>query len=211
MFALALDTDLQLQLYERRHAPELFALIDQNRATLERWFPWPAGVQEPDDLFGFIDGSLETFSKRQGFEGGLRMDGRLVGGLGVHAVDRETARGEIGYWLAPSAQGRGVMTRAVASLIRYLFDEDGFERAEIRCLPDNRRSRAIPERLGFREEGTLRRMGLLRGRPYDHVVYGLLKSEWQARRDEARPLFGADSDPTPDDANGGDPAAPEEA
>ena len=193
MFALDLGGGLTLQLYERRHAPELFSLIDQNRAMLDRWFPWPASTRAPEDLHGFIDESLARFARQDGFEGGLRQDGRLVGGLGVHHVDREVGSGEIGYWLAQAAQGRGVITRAVAGLIRYLFEEDGFERIEIRCHPDNRRSRAVPERLGFREEGTLRRIGLLRGRPFDHVVYGLLKDEWQSARDEARPLVGAES------------------
>jgi ribosomal-protein-serine acetyltransferase len=193
MFALDLGDGLALHLYERRHAAELFALVDRNRALLERWFPWPDTTRAPEDLHPFIDESLARFARRDGFEGGLRADGRLVGGLGVHHVDREVGTGEIGYWLGQSAQGRGAMTRAVAGLVRYLFEEDGFARIEIRCHPDNVRSRAIPERLGFRQEGTLRRVGLLRGRPFDHVVYGLLEDEWRAARDEARPLRGAES------------------
>ncbi len=193
MFALDLGDGLTLQLYERRHAGELFALVDRNRAQLDRWFPWPQRTRAPEDLHAFIDESLQRFARRDGFEGGLRADGRLIGGLGVHHVDREVGSGEIGYWLAQAAQGRGFMTRAVAGLIRHLIEDERFERIEIRCHPDNLRSRAIPERLGFREEGTLRRVGLLHGRPFDHVVYGLLAEEWRAARERARPLAGADA------------------
>lgn len=193
MFSLALDDDLRLQLFERRHARELFALIDQNRATLHRWFPWVERTTSPDDVAAFIDRSLVRFAQRDGFEGGLRWHGRLVGGLGVHNVDRDDGSGEIGYWLAQSAQGQGLMTRAVAALVRHLFEEEGFVRVEIRCDPDNVRSCAVPERLGFQLEGRLRRAGLLRGRPFDHAVYGLLDDEWRAGRDAARPLFGADA------------------
>jgi ribosomal-protein-serine acetyltransferase len=53
---------------------------------------------------------------------------------------------------------------------------------EIRCEPENRRSRAIPERLGFREEGTLREVQRIGDRRTDLVVYGMLAPEWNARR-----------------------------
>jgi ribosomal-protein-serine acetyltransferase len=52
---------------------------------------------------------------------------------------------------------------------------------EIRAGVRNRRSRAIPERLGFRHEGTLRQAERLVGRYVDHAVYGLLVGEWRAR------------------------------
>lgn len=207
MFTLALDDDLRLQLYERRHAAELFALIDQNRATLHRWFPWVEETTSPDDVLDFIDRSLARFARRDGFEGGLRWHDRLVGGLGVHNVDRDGGSGEIGYWLAQPAQGKGLMTRAVAALVRHLFEQEGFVRIEIRCDPDNVRSRAIPERLGFRLEGRLRRAGVLRGRPFDHAVYGLLDDEWRAKRDAARPLFGADAEGDPAGRAGSDEEA----
>ena len=194
MFALDLGTGLALRLHERRHAAELFQLIDANRAMLQRWFPWPDAVHAPSDVLQFIDHSLQRFAAGDGFEGGLMLNGRLVGGLGVHTVDRAVGKGELGYWLAQSAQGHGVMTRAVAGLVRHNFTAEGLERVEIRCLPENQRSRAIPERLRFREEGTLRRVGLMRGRPYDHVVYGLLRDEWRATRDAGRLVVGAEAE-----------------
>jgi ribosomal-protein-serine acetyltransferase len=49
---------------------------------------------------------------------------------------------------------------------------------EIHCAPDNKRSRAIPERLGFREEARLRETELIRGRYLDGIVYGMLEPEW---------------------------------
>ncbi len=43
----------------------------------------------------------------------------------------------------------------------------------------NTRSRAIPERLGFTQEGKLRQMGYTRDGLADYVIYGLLADEWR--------------------------------
>jgi ribosomal-protein-serine acetyltransferase len=50
---------------------------------------------------------------------------------------------------------------------------------EIRARTDNEKSRAIPIRLGFKEEGILRQVDYNNDHYYDHVVYGLLKNEWK--------------------------------
>lgn len=57
---------------------------------------------------------------------------------------------------------------------------------EIHCAPDNKRSRAIPERLGFREEARLRETELVQGRYLDGIVYGMPESEWGRRTGEDR-------------------------
>jgi ribosomal-protein-serine acetyltransferase len=70
------------------------------------------------------------------------------------------------------------MTAAVRALIGHAFGVWGLHRIEIAAAVENARSRAIPERLGFREEG-VRRDGERHGERYlDLVVYSLLDSEW---------------------------------
>jgi ribosomal-protein-serine acetyltransferase len=68
------------------------------------------------------------------------------------------------------------MTRAVKALIDHAFGELGLHRVEIRAAAENRRSRAIPERLGFEQEGILREAERVGERYQDLVVYGLLAS-----------------------------------
>ena len=177
MFSLPIDDDLSVRLLEERHAPELYALIDANREHLSRWFPWVERTTEVAHTRDFLRRSLQKFADGNGFEAGIFRGEEHVGMIGLHYLHRDPGRTEIGYWLAADAQGAGVMTRAVRGLIRILFDDYGLERVEIRCHPENVRSRAVPERLGFRQEGVLRRVGMLRGEPFDHVVYGLLAEE----------------------------------
>jgi RimJ/RimL family protein N-acetyltransferase len=63
---------------------------------------------------------------------------------------------EIGYWLRTDATGAGYATEAVKLLVRLAFDLLQAERIEIRCDARNARSAAVPRRLGFVHEATLR-------------------------------------------------------
>ena len=103
------------------------------------------------------------------------IDGRLLGMVGLHA--RDTSMREIGFWAAPWARGRGVMTDAARLVLRFGFDVLHLERIEWQALVGNDASRRVAEKLGFRMEGT-RRAGLLhRGERLDGWVAGLLPGE----------------------------------
>lgn len=139
--------------------------------------PWAAG----QDLAGterFIAETEEQLSRGNGFQAALAPEGEIVGTVGFPVFDRVNRNANIGYWLAEEAQGRGTMTTAVGALLDHAFYELELHRVEIHCAPDNRRSRAIPERLGFREEALLREAELVGGRYLDSVVYGMLEGEW---------------------------------
>jgi ribosomal-protein-serine acetyltransferase len=185
MFRLPLDDDLDLALLEERHAPELAALVAENRAHLSRFLPWAADNDEGATR-AFLRGALEKFAHGNGFETGLRVRGELAGMLGVHYLDRVVGRTEFGYWLAQRFSGHGFMTRAVAGLTRVMFEQYGLNRVEIRCRPDNMPSRRVAERLGFRHEGTLRSVHPAgKDEPADLEVFGLLRNEWQRQERSA--------------------------
>ena len=164
---------LHLRLLEEADADELYALIDSDRAYLAEWMPWAAG-QTPDATAEFISRARRQFDAGDGFEGALVLDGRIVGAGGLHDVNREARRTSVGYWLAEGHQGRGLMTRMVRALADHAFGELGLNRVEIQVGTDNARSRAIPERLGFRQEGVLRDYERVGDRYLDIVVYSLL-------------------------------------
>lgn len=75
-------------------------------------------------------------------------------------------------------QGKGLMTKACETLVRHAFEDLGLNRVEIRAAVDNRKSRAIPERLGFQQEGVLRDAEWLYDRYADLVVYAMLAKDW---------------------------------
>lgn len=180
MFVLKVDRDLEIRQFSESDAETLFALADRNRASLREWLPW-ALEYSPEKTRPFIQSGLEKFARNQGFDGGLWLNGSLAGGIGVHAIDWAHRHTSLGYWLDAGCRGRGVVTRATRAVAGYLFDDLGLNRIEIRCGTGNRKSRAIPERLGFSQEGILREAQWIEGRPIDLVVYSLLRREWTAR------------------------------
>ena len=75
-------------------------------------------------------------------------------------------------------QGRGTMTRAVRTMVDHAFRSMGLHRVVITAAVHNDRSRAIPRRLGFVHEGTLRQAVRVGERYFDDAVYAMLAEDW---------------------------------
>jgi ribosomal-protein-serine acetyltransferase len=181
MFRQAVRESVELRLFELRHAEALLAHIAANREHLAVWLPELTAFETVDAAREFLRQCLDSFAKGNGVELGLWVEGELAGGIGLGNIQAESRSGMIGYWLGAAYQGRGLMTDAVRVLLDYAFGERKLNRVEITCPHDNTPSRHIPERLGFREEGTRRQSIWVHDRPHDEVIYGLLAAEWAAR------------------------------
>jgi ribosomal-protein-serine acetyltransferase len=176
MFSFDLGGGESLRLLEESDAGELYALIEADRADLSEWMPWAPG-QTLEDTRAFLRGRKQL-ADDDGFQAAIVIDGRTVGEIGYHRVEWQHRSTSIGYWLASAAQGRGTMTRAVRALVDWAFRGWRLNRVEVLAAPGNARSRAVVERLGFTEEGTLRQAERLGQRYLDNVVYSVLASEW---------------------------------
>lgn len=178
MFSSRIDDDLELRSLEEAHAEGLFALIEQNREYLREWLPWVDDNASVEDSKKFIESSLGQSAS------GIWYNGNLVGVIGYGTIDRLNRKASIGYWLGASFQGHGLMIKACRAMIEHSFGELGMNRVEIHCAAENKKSRAIPEKLGFVQEGTIQQGQLLYEHFVDLVVYGMLASEWQDFRAE---------------------------
>jgi ribosomal-protein-serine acetyltransferase len=178
-FSLSIDRDLELRLFEEADVQELFALIDRNRAHLREWLPWLDYNTSPEDSLKFIRGAQQQYLNNEGFQLGIRYKEQLTGVIGYHPVNWPNRHVEIGYWLGAEFQGNGLMTRACRALVDYAFEKLMLNRVVILCATGNRRSRAIPERLGFTREGILREGEWLYDHFVDLVVYSMLARDWK--------------------------------
>jgi ribosomal-protein-serine acetyltransferase len=179
LFEVRIDPEASLELLQDQHAEELFALVDANRAHLRRWLPWLDANTAVEHTRGFIRGTLQQFAARNGLTCGIRDRGALAGVIGLHFIDWPNRRTSIGYWIAQSHEGRGLITRACARLLDHCFGELGLNCVEIGCATGNTRSCRVPERLGFTREGVLRQREWLYDHFVDHVVYSMLAREWR--------------------------------
>lgn len=189
MFRFPLGPGLDLRLLEERHAEPLFELVDRSRAHLRAWMPWLDANTSVADSAAFIQTTLQQFAANNGFQAGIWLDGAIIGVIGFHSFDWLNRQTEIGYWLGAGYQGQGIMTRACKALVDYALRDQNLHRVQIRCARGNARSRAIPERLGFQQEGVQEQAEWLYDHYVDLVVYRMLATEWRVRypEQESRP------------------------
>jgi RimJ/RimL family protein N-acetyltransferase len=160
------------RLREDDRAAVLRAMRD---AEVRRFLNMPARPTHGD-----FDTLLRTI--RHGFASGDRLD------FAVATVEDDTPFGavvasrrhrenwELAYLAQQAGRGRGFMTRAVALLVEWLF-EQGVGRLEVRTHPDNLASQRLAERVGFRREGIERKSIWLHGRRIDAIVWSLLPDD----------------------------------
>jgi ribosomal-protein-serine acetyltransferase len=161
--------------------PELFMLTERNREHLRHWLPWVDMTLAEEDTRAFVRSVGAAIEAGLSVQFALVVDGRIVGVAGFHELDRVNDAVALGYWIAQEHQGRGLMTRAVEALVRIAFEKLGLNRVVIQAAVENGKSRAIAERLGFREEGVLREAERHSDSYFDLATYSLLAREWRER------------------------------
>ncbi len=161
-------------------AGALFALITREREHLVHWVPWLNLVQSVESTTAYVERKLARQAAGNGLALVLTQPEVLVGEVGLDYIDVPNRATEIGFWIAASASGRGLVTRACRVLAAFCFENLALERIQLRAATDNVRSQAVAQRLGFRFEGVLRDAEQLATRTVSLAVYSLLRSEWQA-------------------------------
>ncbi len=172
---------LVIRCYHPGDAPLLMAAIDESLDHLRPWMSW--AHQQPEPLQAKID-RIRVWRGRFDLDddyiyGIFNPDEtRLLGGTGLHTRAGPDAR-EIGYWIHADQINQGLATETAAALTRVAIEVDGVRRVEIQCDPANARSAAVPRKLGFTHEATLRdRRPDARGVPRDSMIWTLFSGDY---------------------------------
>lgn len=180
MFSFQIDKDLQLSLPEPHMAEALTSVVRANLPRLKPWMPWAMDDYSVEHCRQWIQKTISDFATDGRFNAVILCGGEYAGAIGFHNLDTRNRSAEIGYWIAGEFEGRGIITRCCRSVIDYLFETIRLNRVQINCNVENVKSRAIPEKLGFKLEGIHRQAEFLHDRFGDWAVYAMLRDEWRA-------------------------------
>lgn len=125
---------------------------------LKEWMPWAHLEQTEDDVEVNIREAHAKFLTREDMRLHIfnRETGEFIGSSGMHRINWDIPKFEIGYWIDNRYSGKGYITEAAEAITKFALTELKAKRVEIRCDVKNLKSRAIPERLGYKLEGILR-------------------------------------------------------
>jgi ribosomal-protein-serine acetyltransferase len=136
----------------------IFNAIQASVAELKPWMPFAQKEQSEQEVEINIREAYVKFLKREDLRLHifLKDTGEFIASSGLHRINWQVPKFEIGYWIDTRYSGNGYMTEAVQGITSFAFHELKARRVEIRCDSRNVKSRAIPERLGFTLEGVLK-------------------------------------------------------
>jgi RimJ/RimL family protein N-acetyltransferase len=179
--AYRIETDrLVIRCYNPSDVQMLADSVRENVEHLKPWMPWvhaePEPIEEKEKRVRRFRGE---FDLGQDFIYGIfnPEETRLLGGTGLHTRLGESQL-EIGYWIHKDLVNQGLVTESTSALIKVAFEVLHLHRLEIHCDPGNFASAAIPRKLGFTHEGTLRAKTRFLDHWSDSMIWGLLEHEY---------------------------------
>lgn len=181
MFEIDLGGDARLRPLEPWQAEEFIAHMDRARTHIAPWVGVSFVAADLEGARTVLQRYADSRAKDAGGIWGIWLDGTLVGGVLLVTFDKGLSTCEVGCWLEPSAQGRGLITRAATVLLDWVVKERGISRVEWHTNADNARSVAVAQRLGMSLDGTLREaFPSPKGRA-DLQIWSVLAREWESR------------------------------
>ncbi|MFS0764846.1 GNAT family N-acetyltransferase [Peribacillus phoenicis] len=132
--------------------------IVHSKPELKQWLPFAhqdvsLETSEQNVLKSFSDFILKEDIRLHVYR---KEDDQFIGSTGLHRINWDIPKFEIGYWIDTRYSKQGYITEAVEKLTKFAFYHYGAKRVEIRCDPNNIASKRIPEKLGYTLEGILR-------------------------------------------------------
>ncbi|HET8842329.1 MAG TPA: GNAT family N-acetyltransferase [Ktedonobacteraceae bacterium] len=113
--------------------------------------------------------------------------GELVGNLTTNQCDRRVGNFRYGIAIKQGHRGKGYASEAILLVLRYYFQELRYQKVTISVYSFNEASIRLHEKLGFLQEGCIRRTVFTRGQYYDELVYGMTVEEFASKHPEFAP------------------------
>ena len=147
-----------------------------------QFYPWADRTEAEvrDFVQMFVDQQAERLRRKFQLAITLPNSERVIGDCGIRRKSENDWEADIGYELAPECWGRGYATEAAMAIVDFGFRDLQLHRISSWYIADNAASARVLERVGLRPEGRLRENEFFKGCWWDTLLYGLLRSEWEA-------------------------------
>ena len=175
MLSIQIEENLKMELLIGKDAEELFRLIEKNRSYLSAWLPWVETTTSISHVKQFIKSTLIDFSDSNNIHYKILQNGSIIGIIGAFLTYSNTGTYEIAYWIDKDFSNRGIVTKCTRELISICYKCFPVRKIEIKCAVENLSSNAIPKKLGFQLEGTIRNSLKIGNNYFSYNIYGLMK------------------------------------
>ena len=184
MISHEIDQEVSLRLFTEDDEEEFYQLIMNSKEHLKPWITWIDSVNSQEDTNKSLALRIEVLAENGGYPMWFAIiyNGQMAGTIGFNEIDKVNRIGEIGYWLGKEFQGKGIMSKSFTAVLDYGFQLLKLNRIEAFIAAGNERSRALPEKFGFEEEGRVRQAEWLYDHYEDQIIYGLLAEDWKRSR-----------------------------
>ncbi|WP_337019092.1 GNAT family protein [Oceanobacillus massiliensis] len=176
-----IDEEVSLRLFTEDDDEEFYNLLIDSKSHLKKWITWVDSVESKADADESLKLRIQGLAENCGYPMWfvIMYKGKIAGTIGFNDIEKTNGVGELGYWLGKDFQRKGIMSRAFKAVIDYGFLELGLNRIEAYIAAGNERSKALPKRFGFLEEGRIRQAEWLHDHYEDEIIYGLLAADWK--------------------------------
>jgi RimJ/RimL family protein N-acetyltransferase len=106
------------------------------------------------------------------------LDGVTVGWVTLHSRDQKNGTFGFGVAVYRAYRGQGYAVDAVRTILKYGFWEQRYQKCNSMCLHSNEASIRMHQKLGFMEEGRIRRTCFYNGHYHDDVMFGMTREEF---------------------------------
>ena len=155
-----------------------------NNLSISKWLlvvPYPYTIKDAKKWI--IDNKEKWSTKKKSeysFGIGVKKDGKIIGGIGLHKINNEQGTATIGIWLGKNYQREGLGSEAFTALLNLAFNKLKLRRVEAGIFVGNPASPKLMTKFGGKLEGTKRKSCRSKAdnKIHDEMIYGLLKEDW---------------------------------
>jgi len=185
---LTIESDrLTLRLPRSTDHAQWASLRRQSAAFLKPWEPvWARDHLTKRAFSNRVYAASRSVSTQSGIPLFMirRADQQLIGAITLDSLQRGPAQtGTLGYWTGAPFARQGFMREAVEAVVHYAFTHLDLSRIQAGCLPENKASRGVLEKSGFKYEGVAQSYLQIDGRWRTHVLYANLRADRRGRTD----------------------------